>query len=342
MQKNKPEDDELFREVVGKVQPLKYKNGHKNKLTQKELDNSNSSNRKRVSTISKQENPRAEIPPFAKPSEIPSFTKPSEFSSFAKPSEFPPFTKGGAGGILSSASSSPLYLSDNYIEALEPEAIIHYIAPGVSLSPSLIQKIQRGEYPLELTIDLHGDTIDSARDKLSLFLQQAYEHQQRGLLIIHGKGRHAILKNHVIHWLKQISWVLFFCSAQPKKGGAGALYVLLKRKKAVCESKDEIYQKGRLPVAPTSGIDTGNNLIDIRKKIDELDSQISALICERFAYAKKTAKLKKAILDSKREQDILKRMGQQATQSGIPSERLEAIYLAILSEMKKYQESGNS
>ncbi len=49
---------------------------------------------------------------------------------------------------------------------------------------------------------------------------------------LHGKGSarsQPILKNHVVAWLKQCSQVSALHSAQAKDGGAGALYVLLRR-----------------------------------------------------------------------------------------------------------------
>lgn len=211
-----------------------------------------------------------------------------------------------------------LPLSDYYVDSLHADENVSYLATGESLSPQIIKKIRRGEYPKEQTIDLHGDSVDSAREKLSLLLQQAHEKEMRSLFIIHGKGKQAILKNHVVHWLKQVPWVLYFCSASPNEGGAGALYVLLKRKKA-------------------------QNLSAVRDKIDELDNKINALLCERFKYAKKAAKQKKTLApDFKREQEILKRMHQKAIKAGIPPERMEAIYLTLLREMKKYQDAGNN
>ena len=56
----------------------------------------------------------------------------------------------------------------------------------------------------------------------------------RHVRIIHGKGHHtptgvSILKKMVAQSLTQLPFVLAFCSAQPKDGGAGAVYVFLKK-----------------------------------------------------------------------------------------------------------------
>lgn len=50
--------------------------------------------------------------------------------------------------------------------------------------------------------------------------------------IVHGKGAHTgqtLLKTYVNGWLPQLPDVLAFVSALPRDGGAGAVYVLLRR-----------------------------------------------------------------------------------------------------------------
>jgi DNA-nicking Smr family endonuclease len=51
--------------------------------------------------------------------------------------------------------------------------------------------------------------------------------------IIHGKGyrsvdSHPVLKNDLNLWLRQHKDVQAFCSAPPKSGGTGAVFVLLR------------------------------------------------------------------------------------------------------------------
>lgn len=82
-------------------------------------------------------------------------------------------------------------------------------------------------------LDLHQMTVEQARRAVLNFLLHSREHSYNCVRIIHGKGKlnqsGAKLKNHVNCWLMQIPWVLAFSSAQPRDGGAGALYVLLRR-----------------------------------------------------------------------------------------------------------------
>jgi DNA-nicking Smr family endonuclease len=94
-----------------------------------------------------------------------------------------------------------------------------------------LRKLTKGQYNLEAKLDLHGLTVDEARETIDIFLQQALEHDARVVLIIHGKGHGSdtpILKNKVNYWLRTIDKVLAFCSAAPFHGGSGATYVLLK------------------------------------------------------------------------------------------------------------------
>ena len=79
---------------------------------------------------------------------------------------------------------------------------------------------------------MHRKTVDEARESLSHFLITCKTKGIRHVLIIHGKGRGAgkpILKNKLNHWLRQTEQVLAFCSAAPKDGKSGAVYVLLRR-----------------------------------------------------------------------------------------------------------------
>ncbi len=96
----------------------------------------------------------------------------------------------------------------------------------------ILRNMRQGHYEAEAILDLHGKTSTEARESLSRFLLQCQRESVKHALIIHGKGRgHSmpILKNKLNHWLRQTEHVLAFCTATPKHGGSGALYVLLRR-----------------------------------------------------------------------------------------------------------------
>ena len=95
---------------------------------------------------------------------------------------------------------------------------------------------------------------------------RAHQSGQRCVLIVHGRGLNSkdqvpVLKHRLTTWLTRGSWarlVLAFTSARPCDGGAGALYVLLRRQPRVeaadpCDRGSEVVaERGPLPVAPLS------------------------------------------------------------------------------------------
>ncbi|HEB93464.1 MAG TPA: hypothetical protein ENI94_08355 [Gammaproteobacteria bacterium] len=95
-------------------------------------------------------------------------------------------------------------------------------------------RLRRGEIPTEARLDLHGHTIAEAGAILHDFLDASHQAGHRCVLIVHGKGHRSdtgqpVLKTQLNHWLRDEPRVLAFHSAQPCHGGAGALYVLLRR-----------------------------------------------------------------------------------------------------------------
>jgi DNA-nicking Smr family endonuclease len=122
-----------------------------------------------------------------------------------------------------------IYLSEHDSNAnLTADATVLYARP--SINPKQIRKLKQGKLPLAAKLDLHNCTTEIAQQRLIDFLQQSIIRQRRCVLIIHGKGHQdkPILKNKLNNWLRQMDMVLAFCTAIPKHGGTGAMYVLLK------------------------------------------------------------------------------------------------------------------
>ena len=101
-----------------------------------------------------------------------------------------------------------------------------------------VQRLKRGQTPIDGTLDLHGCTQAEAHRRLGRALAEAQAAGKRCLLVITGRGvgkaAGGVLKTEVPRWLNQSpnrDRVLAFDTAQPKHGGDGALYVLLKRKR---------------------------------------------------------------------------------------------------------------
>ncbi len=98
-------------------------------------------------------------------------------------------------------------------------------------------RLRRGEYSVQAHVDLHGLRRDEAHAEVDRFVREQHRLARRCVLIIHGRGlnskdRGPVLKEQIGRWLSRGAsgkLVLAFCSARPCDGGAGAVYVLLRR-----------------------------------------------------------------------------------------------------------------
>ncbi len=124
-------------------------------------------------------------------------------------------------------------LSDNLeVEEVAPEDILSFCRTGIQ--KRVFKKLRSGAYRISDELDLHGATVKQAKQILVYYLQEAVQFENCCIRIIHGKGHRSgnnkpVLKTHVNHWLSEHERVLAYHSAKPKDGGAGAVYVLLKR-----------------------------------------------------------------------------------------------------------------
>jgi len=116
-------------------------------------------------------------------------------------------------------------------------------APGLDRSSAI--KLAKGKFTIQGRLDLHGMTQRQAHAALIDFIQTSFNDRKRNLLVITGKGRprgrdevgvygegKGILKSIVPKWLDESplqSLVLAVTTSQREHGGAGALYVLLRK-----------------------------------------------------------------------------------------------------------------
>jgi DNA-nicking Smr family endonuclease len=113
--------------------------------------------------------------------------------------------------------------------------------PLAPLGRRMRQKLGRGTEQIDARIDLHGMTQADAHAALAHFLRRAQRDGARVALVITGKGArpgsdpHAergVLKRQVPLWLESSelrSFVVGFEAAGAGHGGAGALYVRVRR-----------------------------------------------------------------------------------------------------------------
>lgn len=101
---------------------------------------------------------------------------------------------------------------------------------------STVRKLQQGKMPLEARLDLHGLSQLQARQRLQQFIFNAIQKDLRTILVITGKGKagRGVLRENVPQWLSELplsEQIIAFGPSRPQDGGAGALYVRLKRKR---------------------------------------------------------------------------------------------------------------
>lgn len=146
-------------------------------------------------------------------------------------------------------------LSGEDISPLDSWFVLDFKRPGIQ--NGVFRKFKQGRYEAEAGLDLHRMTVEIARREIFDFLQEAHKYGLRSVLVIHGKGeskaakeRSSILKAYVNHWLRELDMVQAFHSAQPRHGGTGAVYVLLRKSEEKKRENREKFSKGRVPYDP--------------------------------------------------------------------------------------------
>ena len=110
-------------------------------------------------------------------------------------------------------------------------------ALGTGLDRRNSQRLKRGQMAIEARLDLHGMTQAEAHGALARFIARSFDEGRRAVLIITGKGMRdgeGVLRRAVPRWLDDPAlrpMILAREEAQPRHGGAGALDVLLRRRR---------------------------------------------------------------------------------------------------------------
>jgi DNA-nicking Smr family endonuclease len=100
------------------------------------------------------------------------------------------------------------------------------------------ERLKRGQHRIEDRLDLHGMTQAEAHRALDAFVRNSRHAGFRCVLVITGRGfgpnGTGVLKSAVPRWLEEAELrqqILAIAPAQPRDGGAGALYLLLRRRR---------------------------------------------------------------------------------------------------------------
>jgi len=103
-------------------------------------------------------------------------------------------------------------------------------------NPVTIEKLKNGEFSVQKTLDLHGLSIDSARESFEGFISNSIKSGLNCVKVVHGRGLKSknvpVLKEKLKVWIIRAmnrKWVMAFSSARMCDGGPGATYILLKK-----------------------------------------------------------------------------------------------------------------
>ena len=142
-------------------------------------------------------------------------------------------------------------LTGTAIAPLDAWYVLSFKRSGVQ--NGVFRKLKQGRYEAESRLDLHRMTAEIARRAIFEFVEECHQFGLRSVLIIHGKGqgredaeRSSILKGCVDRWLRELEIVQAFHGAQPRHGGTGAVYVLLRKSEEKKRENREKFSKGRV------------------------------------------------------------------------------------------------
>jgi len=136
-------------------------------------------------------------------------------------------------------SSPPLQCAPDRAEAgPAPSQVEQPLDRCAGVDRANAERLKRGLHAIEARLDLHGMTQAEAHRELIGFVVASHEVGRRCVLVVTGRGLGpdgpGVLKSAVPRWLEEAGLrrrILAVAAAQPRHGGAGALYLLLRRQR---------------------------------------------------------------------------------------------------------------
>ncbi|MCA1772640.1 MAG: DNA endonuclease SmrA [Halomonas sp.] len=140
------------------------------------------------------------------------------------------------------------FLSDDFVDLIPPFDPIEYRREGIQ--QGVVDKLKHGGYPVQAQLHLLRRPLAECRRLVFPFIQDAYAHDLRSVLIVHGRGREIdspanVLRSYIGKWLIQFDEVQAYISAQPSEGGLGATWVMLRKSDRAKINNRERQQKRR-------------------------------------------------------------------------------------------------
>lgn len=141
-----------------------------------------------------------------------------------------PRKEGAPEAAATAAPTARRALSDTFAPAASDHDDGRYLKAGHGTD--ILRDLKRGKWPIGASLDLHGSTVDDARERFERFLASCLAHDIKCVRIVHGKGYgsrngNAVLKSTVRRWLTQIGEVIAYTECNEADGGSGAVQVLL-------------------------------------------------------------------------------------------------------------------
>ncbi len=135
-----------------------------------------------------------------------------------------------AQGGAESRTVPPAHRQRRKAPAFDPEAGA-FLQAGCG--PDLLRGLRRGKWIPQASLDLHGSTLEQARERLDRFLASCLEHDVRCVRVIHGKGigsrqGEPVLKDAIRQHLCRLEAVQAWVQCGEHEGGEGALHALLR------------------------------------------------------------------------------------------------------------------
>jgi DNA-nicking Smr family endonuclease len=98
------------------------------------------------------------------------------------------------------------------------------------------ERLKRGQLSIEARLDLHGHTLAEAEGSFARFISSCFANEKRVVLVITGRGKRteykSVIRDELAYWInmsKNRPKIMAVCQAQPKDGGMGAFYLMLRR-----------------------------------------------------------------------------------------------------------------
>ncbi len=122
--------------------------------------------------------------------------------------------------------------TQEYVEWLNPKYANFY-------RRDIPRRLHEKKFSVQDYIDLHGFTVDEAEKAVDTFIKESLKQGIRCIKFIHGRGLRSpigapVIKEALIKWLtgRYHKYVIAFATASQNDGGLGAMYVLLRDRKA--------------------------------------------------------------------------------------------------------------